>query len=157
MGTMFELPALPATDWLVILMTAEPELEDVFPGLLGEEEHSQVDEALIDGVLDLDEVYEACCTIIDAVSGRPWWVAMRLIEVARTNWHVLGAELLTNGVDSEQLSLSGWLDILLLLIMNRIDPKDAAMFTLRLEQPPADIEVEAKEPEMSASAFMSMA
>ncbi len=154
-GGMYEIPALPAVDWLTVLMTDDPALDDIFPGLLDEADQDVVTEAMLDG--HLEETFSVCLDIITAVSGRPWYIAMRLIDVARTSWHVLGAEMLLKGVDAEKLSLSGWLDILVLTIMKNIDPKDAAMFTMRLEAPPADIEVEQPEPEMSVSSFMSMA
>lgn len=156
-GTLFEIPALPATDWLAILMTAEPELEDLFPGLLEESEQELLEDALLDGFISVEECYGITLDIISMVAGRPWWVAMRLIQMALTSWQVLGAELILKGVDSEKLSLSAWLDVLLLTIMRNIDSKDATMFSIRLEQPPADIEVEPKEMEMSVGAFMSMA
>lgn len=154
-GTMYEIPALPAVDWLAILMAENPDLDNIFPGLLDQEEQDIVTEAMLDG--HLEETFSVCLDIITAVSGRPWYIAMRLIDVARNSWQVLGAEMLLKGVDAERLSLSGWLDILLLTIMNNIDPKEATMFTMRLEAPPADIEVEQPEPEMTASSFMSMA
>lgn len=156
-GNLFEVPTLPATDWLAILMTAEPELEDLFPGLLEESDQNLVEEALLDGVISLEECYGITLDIISAVSGRPWWVAMRLIQMALGSWQVLGAEMILKGVDADRLSLSAWLDVLLLTVMRNIDPKEATMFTLRLTQPPADIEEEPKEMEMTASAFMSMA
>ena len=156
-GALLEVPALPAADWLAILMASELELDDLFPGLLAASDQELVEEALLDGVISLDDCYQMVLDIISTVSGRPWWVAMRLIYVARDSWQVLGAELLLKGVDAQKLSLSGWLDVLLLTVMRNIDKDEATMFTLRLEQPPADIEVETKEPEMSASAFMSMA
>ena len=154
-GTMFEIPALPAADWLTILMTENPDLDDIFPGLLDEEDQDIVTEAMLDGALE--ETFSVCLDIITAVSGRPWYIAMRLIEVARNSWQVLGAEMLLKKVNAEELSLSGWLDVLLLLIMRNIDPKEATMFTMRLEAPPADVEVEQPELEMSVGSFMSMA
>lgn len=154
-GTRYEIPALSAADWLAILMSEDPDLDDIFPGLLEEKDQDVVTEAMLDG--HLEETFSVCLDIITAVSGRPWYIAMRLIDVARNSWHVLGAEMLLKGVDADRLSLSGWLDILLLTIMKNIDPKDATMFALRLETPPADIEAEQPEPEMSASSFMSMA
>ena len=154
-GTMYEIPAAPAVDWLAILMTETPELDDIFPGFLSEEEQEEITDALFEGYLE--ETTDVVLEVISAVSGRPWWIAMRLIEVARNSWQVLGAEMILKGIDAEKLSLSAWLDVLLLTIMRNIDPKDAAMFTMRLEEVPKDIEVEQKEPEMSASAFMSMA
>lgn len=156
-GTRFELPPLPAVDWLQVLMAEEMDLADIFPGWLSESEQDLINDALFDGAVDMDQLYETCLEALTIVSGRPWWVTLRLVSTARASWQVLGAEMLLKGVDAGALSLSGWLDVLLLLVMRNIDPKEAMMFTLKLEQPPPGVEVAAPEPEMSASAFLSMA
>lgn len=156
-GTRFEMPPLPAAEWLQVLLADDMDLADIFPGWLSEEEQELINDALFDGVVDMDQLYETCLELVTTVSGRPWWVALRLVSTARASWQVLGAEMLLKGVDASVLSLSGWLDVLLLLVMRNIDPKEAMMFTLKLEQPPPGVETKAPEPEMSASAFLSMA
>jgi hypothetical protein len=41
--------------------------------------------------------------------------------------------------------------------MRNIDPKEVTMFTMKLEQVPAYLQIEQPEPEMNVSTFMSMA
>jgi hypothetical protein len=70
---------------------------------------------------------------------------------------VVGGELALKGVDATQLSLSSWLDVLLLILLRNMDQKDIPMFTMRLEVPPEGFQAEAQEPTMSAQEFMAMA
>jgi hypothetical protein len=150
-----EIPAMPAADWLSELMVPDLTLDNIFPGFLSEEDTDLVEEMIISGDLDIEEYEQIILSVIETASARDWWVTFRLIEMARTNWDVLGAELTLRGVDAGQVSLSSWLDVILILALRNTDPKDATMFTMRLEAPPPDTETE--EPEMAASQFMSMA
>jgi hypothetical protein len=148
-GLTLEIPALPAVDWLVVLMQPELSLDDFIDELL-----PGAEDMLYEQDLDLEQLYEACLEVISAASGRSWWVAMRLIGVARDSWHILSGEMLK--VDATRMSLSGWLDVLVLTIVGNMDPKDTAMFSMRLEAPPPDVETKPEELEMSASAFLNM-
>lgn len=156
-GHLFEVPALPATHWLSVLMDPSGDLLDLFPGCLDSAGRDQVMDLVFDGVTSMQELYELVLDIIATNGSRDWWVVLRLVEVARVSWHTIGAEMLSRGVDPTRLSLSAWLDVLTLTLMRNIDPKDATMFTMRLEMPPPEMVAETKEPEISASQFMSMA
>ena len=43
--------------------------------------------------------------IIEAVSGTWWWTAVRVLELARTSWHVLRPEMLRRNLRLEDMSL----------------------------------------------------
>lgn len=113
----------------------------------------------IEVVLDLnvDAVYDLALDILEEVSGRYWWVAVRIVGAVTYAWDVMGPEGIFHGVDPERLSLAAWLDAMLLLLLRRIDPQQAPMFTARLEMPPEGEEVPEEEMEISAAQFMSMA
>lgn len=152
-----EIPALPARDWLAVLMVADFVPEAVLPGLLADpaEGDEEIGDALLAGEVDPEELDQAVLDVITAVSGRPWWVAMRLIGTARGAWQTIGAEMIMK-VDAARISLSAWLDVALLLMMRNIDEQQATMFALQLEMPPPNVDVEEVEPEMAASSFMAM-
>jgi len=154
-----EIPALPASDWLAVLMTENINLDDIFPGLLDSEDTDYVEDLITSGDLGIEEYEDILLTVLETVSARSWWVTIRLIETARTSWDNLGAELTLRGVDATQVSLSSWLDVLLLTIIKSMDPKDVQMWCLRLEAPPLEEKVDEAEMEMemSSSAFMAMA
>ena len=156
-GHDFVIPALPASEWLSVLMVEDLALDDVFPGLLSEVDTEAVEDVILLGRLDLDEIEDTILAIIETVSARHWWVTLRLIETARGSWDVLGAEMGLRGVDPSRISLSQWLDILLLVTIRAMDPKEVQMFTMKLEAPPPNVEPDESEMEMSQSAFMAMA
>ncbi len=151
------IPALPAADWLAALMKAEPDPDSVFPGLLPSEEEEAVEDLLYSGRLTLAQADQIFLDVVTTVSARPWWVALRLIEVARNQWAIVGAELLLRGVDASKVSLSGWLDAALLTIMRSITPESSTMFTLQLEAPPPSETAAAQgQLEMDAAQFLAM-
>lgn len=157
-GGEVEIPALSAADWLAVLMVESVELDDIFPGLLSEEDTDLVEEAILSGSMELQEFRDLVLGVIETASARRWWVALRLVEVARTSWDVIGGEMILRGVDAESLSLSAWLDVLLLTILRNMEPKDTQMFTMRLETPPPEEKGAAvEELEMSQDAFMAIA
>lgn len=150
-GQDFEVPPLVAADWLAVLMVEDFSMDEFIMLILPE-----ADDLLYETGLPLDELYEACTDLISTVSARPWWVTMRLINLARESWEVLGAELILKHVDAATLSLSAWLDALLVVTIRALDPKDVTMFTMRLEAVPETEAEEGVEPEMSAEAFLAL-
>lgn len=156
-GEDFEIPAKPAVDWLSVLMSAQVELDEVLPGFLDQEDTEVFEELIISGHLGMEEYEKTILDIIEVASARNWWVALRLVEQARTSWDIIGAEMVLRGLDARQMSLSAWLDALLLVLLRSMDQKDVQMFCLKLEAPPENVEGEASEPEISAAQFMTMA
>ena len=152
-----QIPALPAADWLAVLMANEIDPEDIFPGLLEPEDMEAFEDALYAGEFGLDEYNRTFFEVIETVAARPWWVTLRLIGVVRDEWAVIGADLLAK-VDASALSLSGWLDVALASIMAHIEPESATMFTLQLEMPPPrEVAKVQQELEMSPAEFMALA
>lgn len=156
-GRDMEIPALPAADWLSILMVESPELDEIFPGLLPDDDVDLVEDLLAGRELTLDEYEDIILSVIETVSARPWWVTIKLIETARTSWDLLGGELTLRGVDATQVSLSSWLDALLLTVIKNMDSKEVTMWCMKLEAPPPDAKVDESEMEMDPSHFMAMA
>jgi hypothetical protein len=151
-GRDYQVPAASAADWLSVLMVDSVDLDDVVR-LMVEDGIALLLDETVGG-----ELYDACLDIISQVAGRPWWQAIRLIGVAVKNWNTLGAEMLYRGVLPDQLSLSAWLDVLLMVTIKAMDPKDVMMFTLQLEKRPADVidSVATEVPDMDRNAFLAM-
>lgn len=154
-GEELTIPALPAVDWLTVLMSGEFSLDDVFPGLLDEDDADWVDEQLALGRVGMDEFRATVLDVIETISARKWWVTLRLVDVARHSWDVIGAELTVRGVDATRVSLSAWLDVVLITVLKNMDAKDTTMFNLRLEAPPED-EEKPEEMEMDRSSFLAL-
>lgn len=150
-GQEYEIPALPAAQWLRVLMSEDATVEDVFLELVPRG---------VQLLLDDDDSWDMLTLaqdIIELASGRHWYIAMRLITVMRANWNVVGATMLMKGVDANVLSLSGWLDVALLMVLQAMEQKDIPMFVAQLEIPPEGEETPEEEMEMTADAFMAMA
>jgi hypothetical protein len=157
-GETFTIPALPAADWLVPLMDwASLDLFEVFPGFLSGEDQERVWDMIMDGSLPIDEIGELAFQVISTASGRPWWVALRLVALIANNSHTLGAEMLMRGVDAERLSFSGWLDVSLYVALRSMKKEEVTMFTMRLEQVPPQEAGNQPEPEIAMDQFLSMA
>ncbi len=135
-------------------MQSEPDLDALIEDLV-----PSLEDLVYDGMLDLDVLYETLMEIISCASARPWWVALRLISVARFQWDILGPQLLERGADPNVLSLSAWLDVLLVTILSAMEPEKTTMFTMQLEAVP-DLMVSDRDTfedmEMDPSAFLSL-
>lgn len=155
-GVDWVIPALPAADWLAILMAENPDPDDIFPGLLVSDDEQQLEDLLVSGRVTVDDLYEMVLEILEIASGRRWWVALRLIQVATQSWDNIGAELTLSHVDATVLSLAAWLDVLMLTILKTMDPQRVPMFTMQLEDPPMGEGTAIENMEMSADSFLSM-
>lgn len=144
------IPALPAADWLAVLMSSDFDLFDIME-LAGDE---AVD-TLLAGDIDLDDWGEVALEVISTVAARPYWIALRLIQVAKSVWDTLGPEMVTR-IDAEKASLAAWLGVLLVVELEHVDPDHATMFISRIELPPEGEEMQPEALEMSASQFLSM-
>lgn len=150
----FEIPALAAADWLAYLMLPAPDVDglilDLFDG--GEE-------LLYSGKITVEVLYEAVLDLISLVCARPWWMALRQIYVVREAWHVLGPRMMEK-VDLERVSIAAFLDVLMVVTLECMDPKDTTMFVMKLETPPVEAGVDQPAPidvmEMDRGAFLSM-
>jgi hypothetical protein len=151
-GQEYEIPAVPAVDWLTILMADDIDLERVLLELC-----PRGIELLTDEDVDPEVLYDALLDVVEEVSGRYWWIALRLIVTIRVNWNVLGAEMFFRNLDPARMSLSGWLDAMLVIAIKSMEPKDVAMFVSKLELPPPGEELDPEDMEMSADQFLSMA
>jgi hypothetical protein len=153
-GVEHEIPALTAADWLAYLMQPQPDLD----GFILEHIPAS-DELLVEGAISLEQLYDACMDLITTVCAREWWIALRLVNIARTSWGVLGPQMIEK-VDPERISISAWLDVLLVVVLQSMEPKETTMFSMRLEAPPPQVRANAPEPmeqmEMDRGSFLSM-
>jgi hypothetical protein len=115
------------------------------------------EELLFEGKITLEQLYDACLDLISTVCARPWWIALRMVNIARSSWGVLGPQMIEK-VDPERISIAAWLDVLMVTILNSMEPKETTLFSMRLEAPPPEIQgsEETQEMEMDRGSFLSM-
>jgi hypothetical protein len=153
-GEDIRIPAMSAVEWLAYLMQPQPDIDGMILDLLPDSE-----DMLFDGRIDLEELYDITLDLVATVCARPWWIALRQIQIACDSWHVLGPQMLES-VDAQLLSIAAWLDVLLVKTLGSMDPKDTTMFVSRLEAPPASLRTQMAPPieemEMDRGSFLSM-
>jgi hypothetical protein len=132
------IPAQCAADWLAVLMADPLDLFDVIPGLCGEDLEHELSLGLLSGTYELKQVRRAALDTISAVTGRPWWFAMRLIKTAIASWEVVGGEVAMRGVDATKMSVSAWLDAVYYICLRGLESSKAQMFMSQLEVPPPE-------------------
>lgn len=158
-ATQWQIPALPAADWLMVLMQNPLSLSSLLPGLLDEHDVQSFTDALVDGEEGFEDLTQVCQDLVATVSARPWYVALRLISVAAGSWDNIGGELVLRGVDAQRLSLAAWLDAAYLVMLRSMKQESITMWLLKLELPPPQVGGEEQleaEPEMSRDAFMGL-
>lgn len=160
-GKEFTVPSLPAARWLEILMAPTSELnpEDWFPGFAGPQAVMDVNNMLIDGVISQDEVVAVIWDVLEAMSGRRWWITLRLCASARAHWEWLGGELALAGVSPFDMPLGFWLDGVYAAMVKGIaerasKPQLVADWTRMLTAPPAQSRREFDE-KANADAFLA--
>jgi hypothetical protein len=144
-GQRFTIPAIDAAGWLKILLDDPLNTEEIFPGLCGPADVVTVNQLIVNGVVTEDELAEAVRHVIEAASGRRWFITMRLCGSARANWDRVGGELACHGVTPFKVSLSYWLDALYATMIRLImegNPKKLTQFTADLTRlPPSEARI----------------
>lgn len=152
-GDLYTIPAHPAVVWLDPLMEEGSSWLDIFPGLAEGDAEEALVQAVIDDRLDGDELTTVAKEILALASARPWWVTIRLVNVAVSSWDYIGGEIILKGVDASRLSLAAWLDAVFHIILRAMDQKDHTRFLAALEAPPPEEVANVPEPEISAADF----
>lgn len=145
----FEIPALPAADWLAVLMRPDWIGDDIFLELMP-------DGLKLLDLIDPEQAEDLATDIIEEVTGRHWWIAFRLVGFLVETWEVMGPEAIFHQVDAEKLSLAAWLDAMLVLLLSRVSKDHAPGFVARLESPPYGEEIPEEEMAISEGQFLSM-
>jgi hypothetical protein len=158
-GQEFEVPPLPATDWIVGILGMDKDVLGLLNSVLTDEDMDRLTDIMFKGGVEPDFLFDTTMQLLTTVGARPWWITMRLVVVMQQHWDSLGAELMLRGVDANKLSLSAWLDVALLTMIRMMDPKEVSMFTIRLEMIPPQFadQVTEESMEMTPEAFLSMA
>lgn len=125
---VLKVPAVPAADWLPVLMSANPVM------LLEMVEDFDLTDAILDGGVSAADVHKALLDLIEAAAGRKVRVAFGIAMAASERWDVLGADLARAGVRFDEISLGAALDAIYGSIMRHMpDEKAIASFNRVLD------------------------
>lgn len=148
-GEDVEVPAMPAADWLSVLMRSDLVLDDLLDLI------PNVEQVMARTNLDVEGWTEVCLDMVTVASARSWWIALRLIHVAVNSWDALGGTMVRY-VKAEEVSLAAWLTLFTSTLINAMDPKDVTMALARIEAPPPEARREPEIPEMTASQWLAL-
>lgn len=156
-GRDYTIPALPAIDWLRILLEEGFSALEVLPGLLAPEDAIILEDQLALEEVSLNAVNDAALDAITIASGRDWWFSVRFLAVARASWDVIGGTIARLGVDAQKVSLAAWIDAAYHIAREAISSgkegqQNLIRFISELEAPPTGHESEFDE-EFEALAF----
>lgn len=127
------LPWRPALDWIEILRQGP----DALAVALCEEPDECV-MALATGALSLSAVQSASHALLEAESGKRWWVALKLAYTSATP-AVLG-ELTLSGVDPSRVGFGQWCAAVYRILTRNADAKERMKTDFELELPPPGYE-----------------
>lgn len=156
-GKDYELPGVGARWWLEMLLAndigmivaAEPE------GLLSVQEAAEIDLALIDGTVEMEEFRAVLYDVLSAVAGRDWWEAVGLVATvsSEANWSRIMGQLFRSMPDPGALPLAAWLDAVLSICTQNMDEKQLGKFMGHLQTPPVEVGIDE---DREAANFLAM-
>jgi hypothetical protein len=155
---VWKIPAVDAATWLKVLLVEDLDLEAIFPGLCGPQAVFDCNQLLLTGELSEQEVADAVCDVIEVVSGRQWWVTLRLCHMFREHWELIGGALAAHGVSPWGVPLGWWIDAAYYVVVDRLsqaDPQKAADFTHSLVIPPVTVIRERQDEVSEGNAFLA--
>jgi hypothetical protein len=149
-GTEVTMPTMTAMDWLTILMSKNPDMNDLLDLI------PELDELVIQGDVSIDEVNDMVLGMITVASGREWWITLRLLGVAMKYWDSVGPQMVTK-IDPEKVSLAAWMMVLQSTLINSLDPESVSMFVAQVQAPPFGAAPTTQRKELTAKEFMALA
>lgn len=146
------LDVLPLADWQLELLYAlvhEADL-DALDGRLDDD----------DDPLTLDDVDRVAETLVEAATGRRWWVAQKLYGHIAVEWRDLEGRWALRGLDlGAMLERPAYLcNVLHAFLVEGAAEQQRMMFDARLDRPPAEVDVVETPPvsdEEAGNAFMA--
>lgn len=139
-GRVFKVPAMDAAGWLELLLAETVDYEGLFPGLAGPQAVLEVNQMMLEGQAAEGDLERAILDLLEAVSGRSWWITLRLCFSVRSNWESVGGEMARMGVYPWGMPLGYWLDAaystMVDLMLKGPKPKNAADWSRAVAQAP---------------------
>lgn len=136
-GTTLTIPPRSARDWFEAILREDP--LPIVPGLMGDGDQQVVEDLLLAGSVDLEEIVARSRDALQVAAGRPWWQADRLIRSAADQWTIIGGELTRLGVDLEKVSLAAALNTIYVVCVRTMTEEERNSFDIQLRTPPTGV------------------
>jgi hypothetical protein len=132
----YEIPSLPAADWLEALLDG---WTGIVPGMLHPEDQMSVMRDLAGGAVTRDELLASARSAAEAAAGRSWWEVERLWSTASNVefWPAISGQLLAR-VDLERVSLGGALNVTYVIMVESMKEDRRHQFDAMLTAPPPE-------------------
>lgn len=135
-GRTYRLLPRSAAEWLAVLVENPLDEAAILPGMLAEQDQSELEDALLSGQVSAGELRNTVLEVIGLASGRDWWWTLRLVQTMVGSWLLVHGSLVAAGVDLSKMSLGAALDAVYVTCATRMDKERRQMFDRELEMPP---------------------
>jgi hypothetical protein len=154
-GEVYTVPPRTAPEWLAALATDDP--MGLFPGLLADDDDFAwvVDRLLTEPDFP-DKLTRVSRKLLGAATGRDWWVADRLVQIARVNWGVISGHLALNGGDISRMDIATFVNAVYAWCIRNAEQDKVDDFDAKLALPPAGVDDDEFDDEGAGDDFMAM-
>jgi hypothetical protein len=134
-GRTYDVPALSAIDWWPVLISGDPtQLLDFVVST--PEDPFNLDDLLLEGAIDPEELAEVTSDAIEAAAGRTFYSAYVLATVAASQWSSVNGALVRHGFRWEDQPLGAALDAIYAEVTSRLEKDNLTKFLTLLDNPP---------------------
>lgn len=153
----YRVAALPAADWLAILLPENISLWAIVPELLEPDATEHFEDLIVSGAFGHADWEQLCWELVAIAAGRPWWTALYLLGNAKHHSHVeiVKGQLALHAVDATRISLASWLDAVYGIFTRNMAPPDRQKFDIALNRPPRGVNVKS-DPAAQRAAFRQL-
>lgn len=130
-GRDWEIPALPAREWIRAVARTDAEAA-VMPGLLEPEDAERLMDRAMAGRVASADLRRASYEAITQAAGRDWWQAVRLVGAADDPLGRMYGELTLRGVDAGAVSFAAWCAAVYTLLSRNLDANKIAKLHAQL-------------------------
>jgi hypothetical protein len=132
-GRTYEVPALPAADWLPVLLEGDPLLVlDMFVSI---EDGETIDDLILAGQVKADELTEALIGAVEQTAGRPFMASYVLVQATARHWATISGRLSQRGFRWDREPLGAALDAVYSIITMNMKDEDRVKFEALLDTP----------------------